>query len=493
MAAKDNVILRGAGIFFADDKITSPGTTTLTAAAVIGAGTLTVAAITNFAVNDWIRVGTGNGVELVQLHASTAPAGNTITLSALTPIRLPHAIGEAVVEQTIYDAGSALQSDPPKVSWKGDATSLYVHDSRLPHVVLPGYVEMDAEFSFPNVSLYSLMWGVGGLTTLVKGAETASSPRQMITDGTDFAGASNRSLIICGKTFAGADKILVLCGIDADYTGISFKLSRGKETPIKAKFIAAAGGYALDTLPTFNADVSLKPTKAKCFDSLVQASWGSDAALAATTVSAGAVAGTSSFTAALGTGLAIGDPIKFGTGNLAEVFRLDTINTGTGVGTIRGIFYRNHNGDAFKKQTINDFVGVDADGATFGFGGTFEIMKSALSRIAIGARPGQFEANVGIPVIDTALTILALALGIPQSAVSGGSLSINGLNMLTAVDLNFVYLRGVLVDATNFELWGISPSIDPTQPTDMVFNNAGKPNTTELTCKPSAQIQLLNW
>lgn len=220
MAAKDNVILRGAGIFMADDKASSPLSTALTAAASAGATTLTVTNITNGGTSQWIRVGSGETLEFVQVSTSVAPSGLTVTLQ--TALRKNHVIGEPVVQQTIFDIGSALQSSGVKVSWKGDSLSLYVHDSRLPHAVLGGYVEMDAEFSFPNVSLYSIMWAVGALTSLVKGSETTSAPRQLVTDGTDFGGASNRTLIICGKTMAGADKVAYLYAVDADYTGISF-------------------------------------------------------------------------------------------------------------------------------------------------------------------------------------------------------------------------------------------------------------------------------
>jgi hypothetical protein len=76
----------------------SPGNTTLTARANVGANTITVASITDFAVTEIIAIGWGPNLEFVKIHASTAPAGSTITLDATTVLKFPHTIGEPVVQ-----------------------------------------------------------------------------------------------------------------------------------------------------------------------------------------------------------------------------------------------------------------------------------------------------------------------------------------------------------------------------------------------------------
>lgn len=492
MAAKDKVILRNAGVYLARDKTGTFGSTTLTAAAAAGAGTLTVASITNFATSDWIRVGSGETLELVQVHISTAPSGNTITLN--TNLRKAHLSGEAVVEQQIYDLGPVTNDQGAVVSYKGESTNVNVADNRLAHAVLNGFVSAEANFTFPNVSLYSFAAATATLLAKIVGAATLASPLQLATDGTDFAGDSNMSMIIAGKLFDTSDLVAYLFGVDGDYTKISLALSRGKLAGLPARFIAAAGGAFDTSVPAFAADVTNKPTKGKVFDSLVEAGWFSDETVspANTTVTGGGAAGASTCTVAAITNISAGDWLRFGSGNTMEIWQVDSAVTLTV--TIRGAFLRAQAvGTVVKEQRLTDFAGIDENGATLNLGGNVTVMKSALSRTPIGARPETVEASFNLPVIETTLANLALSLGVPQSAVSGGRLTVSGANLLSAVDLNGLYLRGTLLDATNWVAMGWGVTIDAAVPTDIAFNNAGKPNTIEVAAKPSSGLVLLNY
>lgn len=489
MAAKDKVILRGAGIYLHRDKTGTFGNTTLTAAAAAGAGTLTVAAITNFAVSEWIRIGSGETAELIQIHASTAPTGSTITLATTT--RMAHAIGEAVVEVQLYDLGPATDQGVT-VRYRGQSSSQFVHDTRLPHVKLRGFVDAEAEFQFPNVSLYSFAAAVGSLLSKVVGSSTQAAPLQFASDGSDFAGAGELGLVVVGKLFDNSDLVAYLFSVGADYTGIRLPLSRGRLAALPAKFIAANGAF--DTsVPTFAADVTNKPTKGKVFDALTEAGVFEDAGAGGnSTVASGGAAGASTVVVASGTGFAAGDWVRFASGNLLQIFQLESVVTTTL--TIRGQFLRSLAvGDQVREQTLTLFPGVDADGAELALSGSVEVMRSALTRTNIGTRPGNAEVAIRIPIIETTLANIARALGIPQSAVSGGRLLAAGSNILTSAEVNGVYLKGTLVDSTTWVALGWGTDIDLSQAMEILVNNTGKPNTVPLTGVPTSGFCLLNY
>jgi len=121
------------------------------------------------------------------------------------------------------------------------------------------------------------------------------------------------------------------------------------------------------------------------------------------------------------------------------------------------------------------------------------VMRSALTRLPIGLRPGNAEATFRIPIIETTLANLARALGIPQSAVSGGRLLVSGGNILTSAEVNGVYLKGTLLDGTSWVALGWGTDIDISQAMEILVNNTGKPNTVPLTGVPSAGFCLLNY
>jgi hypothetical protein len=489
MAAKDKVILRGAGLYLARDKTGTFGNTALTAAAAAGAGTLTVTAITNFGTSDWIRVGSGETAELIQVHTSTAPTGSTITLN--TNLRLAHAVGEPVVEVQIYDLGPATDAGVT-VRYRGDSQSANVWDSRLPHAKLKGFVDGEVEFAFPNVSLHSFATAVGALLAKVTGSGTQASPLQFITDGTDFAGAGELTVIVVGKLFDNSDLVAYLYGAGADYTGIRLPLTRGRLAALPAKFIGANGAFDT-TVPAFAADTTNKPTKGKVFDALTEAGVFEDAGSGGTsTVASGGAADSSTVTVASGTGFAAGDWVRFGTGNTMQIFQLDGV--AGAVLTIRGKFLRALAvGDVVREQTLTLFDGVDQDGAELALSGGIERMRSALTRLPIGLRPGNAEATFRIPVIGTTLANLARVLGIPQAAVSGGRLLVSGGNVLTSTEVNGVYLKGTLLDGSSWVALGWGTDIDLSQAVELLVNNTGKPNTLPLTGVPSAGLALLNY
>lgn len=89
------------------DATGTPGSTTLAAAASIGDTAVKVTAITNFAPEDYIRIGTGAGAEYRQIHTvGTLGAGGT-GLQFRDPLMNSYANGVVVVE-TVGDGKTVI-------------------------------------------------------------------------------------------------------------------------------------------------------------------------------------------------------------------------------------------------------------------------------------------------------------------------------------------------------------------------------------------------
>jgi len=482
MPAKTKVVKQISSVALVRDSTGTFGSTTLTSAAAAGASTLTVAGITNFAVGELIRVGSGEEMELVQIHGSTAPVGSTITLA--TNLVYSHAIGEQVVAQPAYNIGD-ITDGGVSLEFNGESTDIFVATKRLVFATLNGYVNAQAKLSLPGVSLYNFAVATGSLFANVVGSGTTASPRQFASDGTDFGGATNMSLIVEGTLMDGTVVRMEMWGVDADYTGISLALSRGTLSPVPVTFTASAGGVMATAASGYTLVTTNKPSKGDLFDALTSVGFFTDAASpAATTVATGGAAGSSAVTFTVATGLSAGDWVRFGSGDTMEIWQLDSTTT------IRGKFLRSQAGAAVKKQDQTQIAGVAPEGVTLNIGGSVESLRSALKRTSIGTRPGQANVSFSVPMIETSLSNVARALGIPQSAISGSKLPINGSNLATDTLLNGMFCTGTLLSGSVLTALFWAPSIDLAS-VAMLWNNNGPAAITPITIKPSSGFALL--
>jgi len=115
------VVFPGARVTAAvfNDTVSTPFTSTIAVADVeAGAQSIEVLAVTNLAVGDYIRIGSGAGV-LVEYRQVTNIAANVISFR--DPLLFPHAIGEDAVEtdgdyRSVYEA--SLYSRMPTSAYK---------------------------------------------------------------------------------------------------------------------------------------------------------------------------------------------------------------------------------------------------------------------------------------------------------------------------------------------------------------------------------------
>lgn len=227
------------------DQPTSPGSTTLSAAAAAGATSLTVAAITNFAVTEPIRVGRGEETEYVRIHPSTAPSGSTITLDPSTPLRYAHAVGDPVVELVATDVGHVADGGLD-LELAGSIEDVNAATQRMLFGQLTGFLDIMASFGLLGYNVENIAFALGlSEATRVLGAGTAGDPRTLTVDMTNTLEVNDIALQFLGARKDGTSVRITAMACELD-PSLQFTMQRGSKLilPIKAN---STGGLLYET------------------------------------------------------------------------------------------------------------------------------------------------------------------------------------------------------------------------------------------------------
>lgn len=467
----------------ARDKTATPLSTTLTAAAAAGATTLTVAAITNAAVGDLIRVGVGEDVELCQVHTSTAPTGTTITLNE--PLKKAHANAEPVVEQLLYDLGDVAE-EGVEFSFNGEAQRINVATKRLTYTILTGFIDAGMKMSFPNLGLHGFATALQLPFARIRTNGAVLAVTSIIEDGNNFGNEVNQSLVCISVREDGTVLRAELWGVDFDYTGLSIAMARGQKTGVQLRALGGGGGCLVDA-STYNIDTSVRPTKGKVFDAITEVGYFLVGG-AATTVASGGAIDTNTVVLTSAAGLAAGKWVKYGVGEAAEYHQIDSISVNTL--TNRTPFLRSTVAAvAAVEVTPTPFSGVSVAGATFSTAGTITTKRIATRRLSIGFRRGAVNARLTFALTDMSLAVFLQSLGLPAGALASGRLTITDLIATNPID--GVYAKGTWVDGTTF--WVLCAGCSQDLANWLVnFTNAGDPPTQPLALEPGSHFSLLN-
>lgn len=449
MPSKNKYLSRLKALYIGRDKTGTALSTTLTANAAKGATSITVAAITNGADGDAIRIGSGNDAELNKI--SGAPAGNTITLA--WPTQRAHVIGEAAREVTIFDHGSPDEGGVD-VMVSGETVDVPVATQRLPIATVKGYQGAGAEGAWPYFDIFSFATAIGMLLSKVTGAGTAASPRQLITDGNEMGEENDVFIVAAGVLVDGTEAWVELWGCTMDYTGVNSTLARGNPPRIQFRARASAGGVMYTAAPGYAIDTTYRASKAKVWRALTEVGIRSASGSGVnTTLTAAAAAGATVLSVASETGGAPGDRIKVGTGSDVEYPIIDSV----GVGTInlRTKLLRAHAiGEAVVEQAETAFAGITEGGLSLQVSGSVRSVRIATTPLEAGIIPGDAMVTASFNLGDILLANFARALGIPQSAIVGNRLPLD-VDIGTE-DIDAIYLKGVLQngDLVVLDLWG---------------------------------------
>lgn len=481
MPAKNNIIQQLSKLFVVRDKTGTFGSSTLSAATAIGATTLPTTSLTNFSDGDLIRVGSGEEMELALITGT--PSGGNITVTQ--GLVYAHASGEAVVEQVAYDIGD-IEAAGVNVNFAGESQDINVATKRLAFTTLNGYVDASMEFALPTFTLDNFALATGILPTKILGSGTALSPKSITTNGSEFAGASNVSLVAVGTKFDGSYIRVELWGVDFDYTGVNFALSRGQLVSTPVKGIAAAGGAFFSTNYAFAVDSSIKPTKGKVFDALTEAGYFLDTATTTTVASADVAAGAVLINFTSAASFAADEWFRVGSGDTAQFFQVAS-KVSNAVTVKNAAYALIALGATITKVTPTKFAGVGPDGVSVSLGGSVESLRIAERRLSIGTRAGAATVSATIPTVDVSLANIAFALGIPAAQISGNRLPVG--DKIGTSTLDGVYVKGLLQDGTI--AWAVfAGNAMDVSAFAVAINNAGPAATIPITVKPSSYLQL---
>lgn len=138
-----------------------------------------------------------------------------------------------------------------------------------------------------------------------------------------------------------------------------------------------------------------------------------------TTITSAAAAGTSTLALTAATNFAIGDDIRVGTGEDAELCRISNLVSTTA--TLAKPLLNDHPiGDAVVECSALNLGAPEADGARFGCTVESQDVFSALQKLAYGALTGYGDLTVSWRYMAITTDVLAIALGLPRAAASRG-------------------------------------------------------------------------
>ncbi len=468
------------------DQPTTPGSTTLTAAAAAGATSITVAAITSFAANEPIRIGTGEEVEVNAV--SGTPTGNTINLQRA--LQKNHASGEAVVEQVAYRY-MVPEATSTQLQWQRESADQFTADQRLVHVVLKGFGSQRLSTRFTGLSMYNLCLALGiPIGTLVGTGASATDPLALVTTGAEFGTLQNASIIVNGVKNDSTNIRWELWGVAFDYANLSIPISTGTTLAAVPLNVLCGGGGIISsaatlTLAAANLLSTALGTSGDVLQSLNDCGYMVDTTPATTLAVATTAGQTASFTVASGTGLAAGDHVRIDSGSNVEFKRIKTVATNTI--TLTSALAKAHaSGVALVKVTPTTFAAIAESGVSLAFNGQTSEVRNAFTDMAIGLRYGSAAISAALALLPFNLATFARALGLTQPG--GAYLPI--VSGLGAVNLDGLYIRGTLQNAKTFYAILNGNQMDVSGVTVNLTTTGDVPNIP-LTAKPSVSAEFM--
>jgi hypothetical protein len=137
-----------------------------------------------------------------------------------------------------------------------------------------------------------------------------------------------------------------------------------------------------------------------------------------TTVSAAAAAGANSLSITSATNFAIGDDIRVGSGETAELVRIQNL-VSTTVTTQKPLLFDHPIGDAVVEQSALNLGVPEGDGARFSATVENTDVFSAMQRLLYGTLVGYADMALSWRYMAITADVMAVALGLPRASVIG--------------------------------------------------------------------------
>ncbi|MHB1297294.1 MAG: hypothetical protein ACYC0B_02095 [Gemmatimonadaceae bacterium] len=390
--------------------------TTLSAASAAAATTMTLAATTGFTDNDPVLVGSEEDVEMRVQNG--APAGSVITLD-VPGFKRAHVVGEAVYEGVAYDLGN--------VSGVQDGSSADVTDNETDVTPNPdgrrlGHITNQPQFDIQGYSPHLFAIAAGMDMARVLGAGTAADPTQLHTDGSDFGRAAS-AIVITELLANGSYLRHEWDACDPDYTQLSIAFGQGRESLLACRFIAANHGERYAGAPGFTVDSTLRATKNRQIESLLEA--GLFRVLSgglATTTTAPVLKDANVVPFTLATGVAGGKWYRIVGGGKEQILWAQSVAV-LNVTMRSRLYYDFPAGSTITELEQLPFSGLKEGTTEFRVGGSLkEAPKFDNMRVQAGARRGSALFTLSAQPTARTLDVLRQSRGLPTSAISGSAL-----------------------------------------------------------------------
>ncbi len=459
------------------------GNTTLSGAHAAGATTLNVpSGGANFAAGEAFRVGAGEDQTVYTVSSSTA----TTVVIASPGLKRAYADLTPVVEQ-VQDQYGPVTDAGVKVQITRQSTDQFAASQRLPFVILKGYGVVRAEWVFDALTLFNLALAAGAPRAKVLGAGTVADPYAFINAGADFGTNVNVNIIVEGQLADLTPIRVELYGVAFDYTAVQMQFARGILSGVPVKVLAGGSAVIDYSASPWVGTTTYNATNANVLDGLDD--FGYFAAHGTplnTTVSSGGAAGTNTVTVGSGTGYAIDQWVKFGSGNTVEFHQVQSVATNTL--TLRTRFLRSQAvGVAVQRQQQVQIAAITRDGASLSLGGQVTEVYSGIRETALGLRAGNASAAYSFSITSYAKANVAQLLGLP--APGGNTVSL--LSGLGRTLVDGFYATGLMQGGRRLWVNGWGMDVDLSN-FEMVFTNAGEPPAMPFNGKPLSGFQIID-
>lgn len=140
----------------------TPGSTTVSVVSLAGQKVLSVTSATNFAADDWIKVGSEDTAEYHQIDSVSG------TLTLKTPLLRDQLVGVTVVEQVLFPIAS-VSEDGVTIGFGGSMTRIRTATRRLALANRPNMAGLTASLGIMELSLAGIARALGLPTSAISG------------------------------------------------------------------------------------------------------------------------------------------------------------------------------------------------------------------------------------------------------------------------------------------------------------------------------------
>lgn len=203
------------------DKSTTPGTTTTSAVVDAKSATLPITAVSSFSNGDYVRVDSGETVEILKIQGTPATA-----LPLREPTGMAHDSGVEVVEQVLTNLGN-ISDAGFRMNLSGDDSAVFSATRGLAVGYLKGNLEMIFEVELEGFNLANIATVLGIPESAITGTGSLESPHSLFSNGENIRTENDLSFLAQGARKDGKIVNFFMMGVELDFTALTTALARG--------------------------------------------------------------------------------------------------------------------------------------------------------------------------------------------------------------------------------------------------------------------------